>query len=363
MQQPLRFHWSLSSAGDKLRRSRARVALSGIPDVEALVRFCQHADACGFESLLTAFSFARPDPLILAAAVGQMTKRIKFMCAVRSGLHAPALFVQQVNTVAALTGGRICLNVVAGQTPEEQKYYGDFLSHDERYARTDEFLTICRALWRGSEEVTFDGAYYRTEKARINVPFVSRERSAPEIFLGGNSPQAEALAIAHADCLWRMPEPVEKAAEAAARVRAHGKEVGILTSIIARPTHEEAVDAAHSLIREVGDEARDAHRHIEQRLDSVGFRQMYRTANASEWPAPYLWSGAVPYFGAPSIAIVGSTREVADTLLAYKAAGISQFLFLGWPDEEELSLFASEVLPRVRDECVAAAASGRREST
>lgn len=345
---PLRFHWSLSSAGDKLRRSRARTALSGVPDLEALVRFCEHADACGFESLLTAFSFSRPDPLTLAAALGMVTRHIKFMVAVRSGLHAPALFVQQVNTVAALTDGRICINVVGGHTPDEQKYYGDFLSHDERYARTDEFLTICRALWRRDEPVSFEGRYYRAEESRINVPFVSPERTAPEIFLGGNSPQAEALAIAHADCLWRMPEPVEVVAPAAARVRAHGKEAGLLTSIIARPTRKEAVEAAYALTREVGDDARATHQRIEQRLDSVAFRQMYSTASASAWPAPYLWTGAVPYLGAPSIAIVGSTQEVAEALLAYKAAGISQFLFLGWPDLEEMTIFHDDVLPRVR---------------
>lgn len=345
---PLRFHWSLSSAGDKLRRARARTAMSAIPDLDGLARFCEHADACGFESLLTAFSFARPDPLTLAAALGMITKRIKFMVAVRSGLHAPPLFVQQINTIAAMTNGRICINVVGGHTPDEQKYYGDFLPHDERYARTDEFLTICRALWRGDGPVTFEGRYYRVEDSRINVPFVAPDRAMPEIFLGGNSAQAEAQAIAHADCLWRMPEPVEKVAPAAARVRARGKEVGLLTSIIARPTHAEAVEAANNLTREAGAEARATHQRIEQKLDSVAFRQMYTDANASEWPAPYLWTGAVPYLGAPSIAIVGSTREVAEALMAYKSVGVSQFLFLGWPDLEEMTIFHDEVLPRVR---------------
>ncbi|HYH08125.1 MAG TPA: LLM class flavin-dependent oxidoreductase [Thermoanaerobaculia bacterium] len=345
---PLRFHWSLSSAGDKLRRSRARTVLSAVPNLDELTRFCEHAEACGFESLLTAFSFARPDPLTLAAALGMRTKHIKFMVAVRSGLHAPPLFVQQVNTVAAMTNGRICINVVGGHTPDEQKYYGDFLSHDERYARTDEFLTICRGLWRQEHPVTFEGTYYRVEESRINVPFVAPDRSAPEIFLGGNSEQAEALAIAHADCLWRMPEPVEQVAAAAARIRAHGKEVGLLTSIIARPTRAEALQAAHNLVAEVGVEARETHHRIEQRMDSVAFRKMYTEANASEWPAPYLWTGAVPYFGAPSIAIVGSVDEVAEALLAYKSVGVSQFLFLGWPDLEEMTIFSEQVLPRVR---------------
>jgi alkanesulfonate monooxygenase len=346
---PLRFHWSMSSAGDKLRRAKARNALSGRPDLDALVHFCRHAEECGFESLLTAFSFARPDPLTLASALGMLTTKIKFMVAVRSGTITPTLFVQQVNTVASLTGGRVCINVVAGHTPDELHYYGDFLGHDERYARTDEFLAICNAFWRGEEAVEFEGRHYRVEHGRLNVPFFAPDRSRPELFIGGNSAQAEDLAIRHCDCLWRMPEPVESMRASAARVLRAGKEVGILTSIIARSSRDAAVRAAHALVAETGAEAHANHQQIEHKLDSVAFRAMYAMArNDAEWPAPYLWTGAVPYFGAPSIALVGSFDELAESLIAYKSAGISQFLFLGWPDLEEMTLFRDEVLPRVR---------------
>jgi alkanesulfonate monooxygenase len=346
---PLRFHWSMSSAGDKLRRARARNALSGVPDLEALVRFCRHAEECEFESLLTAFSFARPDPLTLASALGMHTTRIKFMVAVRSGTISPTLFVQQVNTVSALTGGRICVNVVAGHTPDELHYYGDFLTHDERYARTDEFLAVCNAFWRRDGDVHFDGAHYRVEGGKLNVPFLAPDRSYPELFIGGNSALAADLAIRHGDCLWRMPEPVEAMGPLTERVLQAGKEVGILTSIIARPTNEDAAEAARALVAEIGAEARATHQQIERNLDSVAFRAMYAMArDDSEWPAPYLWTGAVPYLGAPSIALVGSFDEMAETLLAYKGVGISQFLFLGWPDLEEMTLFHQEVLPRVR---------------
>lgn len=346
---PLRFHWSMSSAGDKLRRSRTRNALSGAPDLDALVRFCRHAEECGFESLLTAFSFARPDPLTLASALGMLTTKIQFMVAVRSGTISPTLFVQQINTVAALTGGRICVNVVAGHTPDELHYYGDFLTHDERYARTDEFLAICNAFWRGETAVDFEGAHYRVERGRLNVPFLAPDRSRPELFIGGNSAAAEEIAIRHCDCLWRMPEPVETMRASAARVLGAGKEVGILTSIIARPTKSSAIEAAHALISEIDGDAHATHQQIERNLDSVAFRAMYAMARSdAEWPAPYLWTGAVPYLGAPSIALVGSFDEIADTLVAYKGAGISQFLFLGWPDLEEMTFFRDEVLPRVR---------------
>jgi alkanesulfonate monooxygenase len=108
------------------------------------------------DSLLTAFGFHRPDPIVLATALATLTERITFMVAVRSGVCSPTSLVQQVNTVSALTGGRICVNIVAGHTPAEQRAYGDFLSHDERYERTDEFLTICHSLWSGKGQGTND---------------------------------------------------------------------------------------------------------------------------------------------------------------------------------------------------------------
>src|SRR5437764_12565488 len=123
----LRFHWSLSSAGEKFRGAQARSAQSATPKLQTLVEFCRHAEDCGIDSLLTAFGFHRPDPIVLAAAVGMATRKIKFMVAVRSGIFSPTAFVQQVNSVATLTNGRICLNVVAGHTPEEPRYYGHFL--------------------------------------------------------------------------------------------------------------------------------------------------------------------------------------------------------------------------------------------
>ena len=65
--------------------------------------------------------------------------------------------------------------------------------------------------------------------------------------------------------------------------------------------------------------------------------------------SPRLWTGAIPYLGAPAIALVGSVEEVADALLEYKRAGVSQFLFLGWPDIDEMTFFSGHVLPLVRE--------------
>ena len=340
----------MSSAGDTHKGAKARAEQRAVPDLRAHLEYCRIAEECGIESLLTAFGFHRPEPIALAAALGVLTSRIKFMVACRSGICSPTYFVQQVNTVSCLTGGRICINMVAGHTPEEQQFYGDFLDHNDRYRRNDEFLAVCRAFWRSPANVNFAGEYYRIVNGRVNVPFVSAERSEPEIFLGGASSQAMEVAARHASCLLTLPDTPERLRARTSRMQDQGTEVGLLVSMIARPTRADAMEASKRMIEGLGSKPRIVHRDFAHRSDSVAFTSVLEMAESSdsEWLTPYLWTGAVPYLGAPSIAIAGSFDDVADAIFEYRDAGITQFLFMGWPDTEEMSIFGREVLPRVR---------------
>ena len=348
--QPLRFHWSLSRVGDNLRASRPIGEHRGLLSFEAQVDFCRRAEACEIQSVLMAFGFTRPDPFVLSMALGMKTSRLKFMVAVRSGVITPTLFVQQINTISSLTNGRVCVNLVTGHIPAELGYYGDFLTHDERYARTDEFLSICRAFWSREGPVNFNGKYYRVENGKINTPFVSDEATAPEIYLGGNSQRADELAIKHADCSWRFPDEPERLRSRIQPLLDHGKEVGLLVSVIARPTRAEAVREAEALLRTVGVQSKEVQKEFQRTVDSVGVKRNFQLAESSEseWLTPYLWTGAIPYLGAPAIALVGSSEEVAAAILGYKEIGVSQFLFMGWPDLEEMEQFSKEVLPLIR---------------
>ena len=343
----LRFHWSMSSAGEKWRGAKARAAQSGIPDLEAHLAFCRTAEECQIESLLTAVGFHRPDPIALASALGVLTSKIKFMVACRSGLISPTAFVQQVNTVSVLSQGRICLNIVGGHTPEEQRYYGDFLGHDERYERTDEFLTICRSFWNGVPEVTFAGKHFRIEKGKLNTSFFDGQ--GPEIYVGGASPRAIELAVKHASCFWTLPAGPEELFPRILEVLRAGVEVGLLVSLIARPSRREAVAAAQSMLEALGSTPKKAHKDFAQRSDSVAFGTTLALAEREpEWITNCLWSGAVPYLGAPAISLVGSFEEVAEALWEYRQAGITQFLFMGWPDLDEMKFFSQEIFPLVR---------------
>lgn len=349
MANRLRFHWSLSSAGESLRGALPRAAQSGVPDLETLAAFCRLAERCGIEMVLTAFGFHRPDPIVLATALGMRTERIKFLVAVRSGVSSPTAFVQQVNSVAAVTAGRIALNVVAGHSPEEQRAYGDFLNHDQRYQRTDEFLAICHAVWRGERDITFAGKYYRVEKSNLNTPFVSARRLHPEIYIAGNSPPAQRLALARGTCWMRLGDTAENVRRAAADLLDRGIEVGLRMSMIARPTRAEAVAAARNLIERLGTgrTERTTEGSFIQRSDSVSMTDLYRRAE-EEWLAPTLWAGAVRTHGAAALALVGSPDEIAAVILEYKRTGVSQFIFSGWPKVESMEFFGREILPIIR---------------
>ena len=351
---PLRFHWSLSQVGDKFRRANSTEFMKGLPDFEAQLEFCRRAEQCGIDSVLMAVGFTRPDPMALSVALGMATEKIKFMIACRPGLLSPTLFVQQINTVSALTNGRVCINIVAGHSPHELRYYGDWLPHDERYERTDEFLSICRGFWRRDGEVNCEGKYYQIEAGRLNTPFVSPDRLSPEIFLGGNSEQAEQLAIKHADCWWRFADTPESLHAHMQKTAGHNLEVGLLVSILSRPTRDEAVRDAYSMITmleerstAVGNLGKPG-KEFAQKTDSVAFRSTLELTEKGDWLAPWLWTGAIPYLGSPAIALVGSPEEIASAIMQYKSIGISQFLFMGWPDLEEMEYFAKEILPLIR---------------
>jgi alkanesulfonate monooxygenase len=324
--------------------------MSGLLPLEQQIEFCRHAEEIGIESVLMALGFTRPEPIALSAALGMRTTKIKFMVACRAGLISPTLFVQQVNTVSSLTDGRICINMVTGHTPQELHYYGDWLSHDERYGRTEEFLTVCRGFWAATGTVNYDGEYYKIEDGRVNTPFVSSERTAPEIYVGGNSQLADDLAIKHADCLWRFPDEPGRLEPRIRGVLESGTEVGLLVSLLVRRSREQALHDAYEMIGRLNPQSRETNREFARKSDSVGFRRNFELANnrESEWLTDTLWTGAIPYLGAPAIALVGSAEEVAAALLEYKKIGISQFLFMGWPDQDEMIFFGREILPAIR---------------
>lgn len=348
----MRFHWSLPSGGvsDPRRGALLRAEIDQFADLDRQRDFCVRADELGLDSVLLPIGFQRADPMVLATAFGLATKRVNLMPAARAGIISPTHFVQQVNAVSAFTNGRIEINVVSGQGSHELRYYGDFSTHDERYQHTDEFWTICHALWRREFPVDFTGRFIQVEGARINQPFVSPDRHRPYVYIGGSSDQARALAIKHADCLLRVVEPPEELKPKIEPALAAGTEVGIICNLVVGATHDDALQAGHALVEAAGERGRAAVTEWRGKTrESVGFKTIYElAADQPGWLTPHLWTGLVPYMGPMSISLVGSPDEIVEAVFSYRRIGITQFMFQGRPDLPTLEFFGTRILPKIR---------------
>ena len=352
----LRFHWMMPKGGEvgmKTAQETSRVATTkasspaALPDMEGWTRFARCAEEAGIESVLLSFSRYEPDTILIACAVGQVATKLKFIVAYRMGLMQPATFVQEINTLSGLIDGRVSLNIVAGSSTVEQRGYGDFLDHDERYARAEEFLRVCHAFWSNNSEVNFAGKYCHVEKGKIYTPFYAPERKAPEIYVSGHSEQAQRLALSQGSCWLRLIDTPENLSATVSHFRANGVEVCLRLCVICRPTHEEALAAAHALLP--SEEIEREERGILSRSDSKTLKDALAAADSVGWLNKNLWAGLVPYYGSSAITLVGTPSDLAAAFLEYKRIGVTQFIIAGWPKLDEMMIFGREVLPLVRN--------------
>lgn len=347
MTSPLRIHWCLPRGRGNTTASEKDLATE--LDLDGMVAFSQEAEALGIDSLLMGIGFHLPDPLPLIGALVRETKRVTFMLAYRPGLLPPTLFAQVVNTVSWMSDRRISLNIVAGISPVEQAYYGDFLQHDDRYRRTDEFLALLHRFWQGESPITHDGEFYKLVDAKLGLPFKNNER--PRLYLSGASEVAQKTAIEQGDCWLRYGDTPEGIKAASKHVLAAGRDVGIRMHVLARETRAEALAEIDAMMADPDEAHRKNVQEFVAKSDSEAVKTSFRLASEAtdNWLSPRLWSGAVAYRGGPALCLVGSYREVAEYLIEYKQAGVQEFIFSGWPTRSEMHRFCQHVLPIVRE--------------
>lgn len=344
---PLKFNWGAPrGSGNTLASEKD---LADVLDLEGMIGFAQEAESLGIEGLLMAIGFHLPDPLPLIGALARETRSIDYILAYRPGLLSPTLFAQVVNTLSWISNNRVSLNLVAGISPEEQAYYGDFLAHDDRYRRSDEFLSLLHRFWSESTPISHQGEFYKLEQARLGLPYKGLGR--PRIYLSGASSQARHAAVRWSDCWLRYGDTPEGVAGSCAEVRAASRGIGLRMHVLARRTREEALADLEAMMANPDETHRKNVREFVRKSDSEAVKNSFRLADASEdgWISPCLWSGAVAYRGGPALCVVGSYEEVARYLVSYKAVGVTEFILSGWPTRAEMRNFCTHVLPLIRN--------------
>ena len=356
-----RFFWFLPTTGDGRsivggsHASSNRAIPNGYraPSRRYLADVARAADRLGFEGVLTPTGTWCEDAWLTTAALLNETEKLKFLVAFRPGLISPTLAAQQTATLQRFSEGRVLLNVVSGGDDAEQRRFGDWLGHDERYARTREFLQIVKSIWT-QESVDFTGKYYNVADARVSAP----PNPLPEIYFGGSSAPALPIAAEFADVYLTWGEPPQAAAAKIERVReqagALGRKVrfGIRLHTISRDTSAAAWAVANEMLADLTDEEITKATALHASSESEGQRRMTALHGGRVDKLeiyPNLWAGVGLIRGGAGTALVGSHQEVADLITEYHLLGFDEFIMSGYPHLEEAYWFAEGVRPLLAD--------------
>jgi FMNH2-dependent dimethyl sulfone monooxygenase len=271
-----------------------------------------------------------------AAALTAVTERLEYMVAVRPTFHNPALLAKAAANIDHIGGGgRLSLNVVSSWWRDEATKYGvQFEQHDDRYARTTEWLEVVDNLWK-RDHYTFEGKYYRVQDTVLQPKPLTRPR--PTLYAGGESEAAKNLIARTCDAYVMHGDPPEriraKIADMAARRERLGlgpMTYGVAGYSIVRNTEAEA-KAEVARITDVKQSAAGYHNYqqwlsgtqLEQRVSLEDYSVSNRGLRAG---------------------LIGTPQQVVDQVAAFEAAGVNLLLLQCSPQLEEMERFAETVI-------------------
>lgn len=341
--------WFLPTHGDS-RYLGTSIGARAV-DLAYIGQIARASDELGYGGVLLPTGRSCEDAWAVASAMVPLTTRLKFLVAIRPGIMSPTAAARLASTVDRMSNGRVLINVVTGGDPAESEGDGVFLSHDERYVASHEFLSVWRRVMAG-ESVDLEGKHIRVKGAKVLYPPV--QRPYPPLYFGGSSPAAHDLAAEHVDVYLTWGEPpaavAAKVNEMKRRAAAFGRTLkfGIRLHVIVRETTDEAWRAANDLLRYVDDKTIQAAQAAFSRLDSEGQRRMValhggRRENLEV--SPNLWAGVGLVRGGAGTALVGSPEVVAERMLEYRELGIETFILSGYPHLEEAYRTAEALFP------------------
>jgi FMNH2-dependent dimethyl sulfone monooxygenase len=284
-----------------------------------------------------------------AAALAAVTTRLELMVAVRPTFHLPALLAKQAANLDHISGGRLSLNVVSAWWAEEARQYGaPFDQHDDRYARTSEWLDVVTGVW--SQPVfRYSGRYYTVQNTVLEPKPVARPgRPRPVLYAGGESEAAKQLIAQKCDAYLMHGDPPERLRVKIDDMRRRRErwglaplQFGVAGFVILRPTEAEA--------------RQELRRITDVRQSAAGY------ANYQDWLANTkleqrvsLEDYSVSNRGLRT-GLVGTAEQVAARIAELEAAGVDLLLLQFSPQSEEMERFAEQILRPARRAPAAAA--------
>jgi dimethylsulfone monooxygenase len=268
-----------------------------------------------------------------AAALAAVTESLELMVAVRPNFHHPALFAKAAANIDRIANGRLALNVVSSWWADEARQYGlQFDQHDDRYARTSEWLRVVDGLWT-QDRFSFEGQFYKTEDAIVSPKPAGR----PTVYAGGESDKAKTMIAAQCDAYVMHGDPAAaiapKIADMAARREAAGgppMQFGMAAYVIVRDSEAEAKRELERIT--TVSELPAGYANFDQWLSGT---QLERELKIQEYSVSN--RGLRPN-------LVGTPEQLKERIAECEDAGLDLLLLQMSPQAEEMERFASQVM-------------------
>lgn len=328
----------------------------GVIDPQFVTRFARAHEDNGFDRVLIGYHTTAPDGWALASHVAATTERLHVLLAHRPGFVAPTVAARKAITIDNLSNGRFSFNIVTGGSDEDQTRDGDWSTKDQRYRRTDEFLDILRQVWASDLPFDHDGEFYKLRNAFSEAkPLL---RSGIPIYFGGASGAAVPVGAKHADVYMLWGEPLGAVRERIAAVRAaapagRAPEFSVSLRPIIGKTEAEAWDKARTYLdRILRQQAPGYLPGASTRPGATGSQRLLDFAAEKEIHDKRLWTpiAAATGAGGNTTALVGTPEQVAESLLDYYDAGVSNILIRGFRPLEDAIEYGRDIIPLVRAE-------------
>jgi alkanesulfonate monooxygenase len=323
-------------------QSEIHPAAGPVVDVGYTRALARAHEQAGFDRVLIGYQSSMPDGFIVAADVLSHTERLGVLLAHRPGFVAPTVAARKLATLDQFSGGRLAVHTISGGDNQEQRRDGDYLDHDARYRRTDEYLQILRDIWTAEAPLDHHGEYYSFEGAYSEVRPVTQPHLP--IYFGGSSDIAIEIAAKHADVYALWGEPLADAAAHITRVKEaagrYGRNPGISLSLrlILASTEDQAWERAYAILNTITDSDSSSF-YASRNPTNVGSLRLLDAASRGDVHDKRLFTPLAAATGAAgnSTALVGTPDQVVDSLLDYIDIGVTTILIRGYdplPDAE-----------------------------
>ncbi|NVO32137.1 LLM class flavin-dependent oxidoreductase [Hymenobacter lapidiphilus] len=268
-----------------------------------------------------------------AAALAAVTEQLEIMVAVRPTFHQPALLAKQAANIDLIAPGRLSLNVVSSWWRDEATKYGlHFEQHDDRYARTREWLDVVKNVWE-HDHFSYAGKYYQVDDNVLQP----KPAKAPFLYAGGESEAAKDLITSQCDGYVMHGDSPAQIGARIADMRRRREQKGL-------PPMKFGV-AGYTIVRETEQAvSKELTRITDVKATAAGF------GNYQQWLAGTqleqqvsLQDYSVSNRGLRT-GLTGTPAQLQDRIGEFERVGVDFFLLQASPQLEEMERFSESVI-------------------